>query len=98
VRTKAAPLAMTASIRAAVQAVDPDLPLANVATLETIADDALAQPRFSMLLLVTFGGLAVLLACIGLYGAVSYSVTCRTQEIGVRLALGASRQSVFRLV
>ncbi len=98
VRTKAAPTAMIDSIRAAIRTVDPDLPIASVSTLETIVDDAMAQPRFSMLLVGGFGALAMVLACVGLYGAVSYSVTSRTQEIGVRLALGAPRRRVFALV
>jgi putative ABC transport system permease protein len=58
----------------------------------------MAQPRFSMLIVGGFGALAMVLACVGLYGAVSYSVTSRTQEIGVRLALGAPRRRVFALV
>ena len=89
---------MTGAIRAAIRAVDPDLPIASVATLETIVDDAMAQPRFSMLLVGGFGALALLLACVGLYGAVAYSVTSRAQEIGIRLALGAPRRRVFALV
>jgi putative ABC transport system permease protein len=89
---------MTDSIRAAIRTVDPDLPIASVSTLETIVDDAMAQPRFSMLIVGGFGALAMVLACVGLYGAVSYSVTSRTQEIGVRLALGAPRRRVFALV
>ena len=98
VRSKAAPAAMMGSIRAAIRSVDPELPVAGVATLETLVDDAMAQPRFSMLLVSGFGALALVLACVGLYGAVSYSVTSRTQEIGIRLALGAPRRRVFALV
>ncbi len=74
VRTKAAPTSMTDNIRAAIRTVDPDLPIAGVSTLETIVDDAMAQPRFSMLIVGGFGALAMVLACVGLYGAVSYSV------------------------
>ena len=98
VRTQADPASMTGAIRAAIRAVDPGLPIAGVATLETIVDEAMAQPRFSMLLVGGFGALALLLACVGLYGAVAYSVTSRSQEIGIRLALGAPRRRVFALV
>jgi predicted permease len=98
VRTKGDPPNATAALRAAVAAIDPDVPLANVAALSTIVGDAVAQPRFSMYLLGAFGALAVLLACIGLYGAVSYAVAARAQEIGIRLALGATRVQVVRMV
>ena len=98
VRTKAMPASMTEPVRAAIRSVDSNLPIASVATLDTIVDEALAQPRFSMLLVGGFGVVALLLACVGLYGAVSYSVTSRTQEIGVRIALGAPRRRVFELV
>ena len=98
VRTRAEPASMTGAIRSAIRAVDPALPMAGVATLETIVDEAMAQPRFSMLLVGSFGALALLLACVGLYGAVAYSVTSRAQEIGIRLALGAPRRRVFVLV
>jgi predicted permease len=98
VRTKAEGAATMTGVRAAIAAIDPDLPLANVATLSTIVEGAVAQPRFSMLLLSAFGVLAVALACIGLYGAVSYSVIDRTQEIGIRLALGAGRRDILGMV
>jgi predicted permease len=99
VRTASAdPESMTASVRAASRAVDPDVPLANIATLETIAADAMVQPRFAMLVLSAFGLLALVLACVGLYGVMSRSVAQRTQEIGVRIALGAPRRHVFAMV
>lgn len=97
-RTKGDPAVMTAAARDAIRSVDPGLPIAAVATLDTIVDDAMAQTRFSILLVGAFGALSLLLACVGLYGAVSYSVTSRTQELGVRLALGAPKRRVFALV
>ena len=97
-RTKADPASMTASIREAIHSLDPDLPLAKVATLTTLVDDSLSQPRFAMLLLASFGVLALLLASIGMYAVISYSVMQRTQEIGIRMALGAERRNVFAMV
>jgi putative ABC transport system permease protein len=98
VRTSADPAQMTAAIREAMHGVDPDLPLAKVATLSTLVDRSLVQPRFAMLLLAGFGALALVLASIGMYGVISYSVTQRTQEIGIRMALGAGRSTLFAMV
>jgi predicted permease len=97
-RTKTDPGSMTQSVREALHSVDPDLPLAKVATLTTLVSNSLAQPRFSMLLLASFGLLALSLASIGMYGVISYSVVQRTQEIGIRMALGAEQRNVFRMV
>jgi predicted permease len=98
VRTSDDPARATAGIRQAMRSVDPDLPLAKVATLTALRDRSLTQPRFAMLLLSGFGVLALLLAAIGMYGVISHSVTQRTQEIGIRVALGADKSTVFRMV
>jgi len=98
VRTRGDAVTATAAIRAAVAAVDPDVPLANVASLETVVSNAVAQPRFSMFLVTTFGGLALVLACLGLYGTISHAVLARTPEFGIRVALGAQRSDVLRMV
>ena len=97
-RTKMNPASIAAPAREAIHSVDPDLPIAEVMTLSTIRDNAMAQPRFLMLLLASFGVLALVLACIGMYGVISYSVMQRTSEIGVRMALGAQRGNIFKMV
>jgi putative ABC transport system permease protein len=89
---------LTGSVREAVAKLDPDLPIAKVTTLKTIMDNSLAQPRFSMLLMASFGGIALLLACIGMYGIISYSVAQRTREIGIRLAVGAQPRQVLTMI
>jgi predicted permease len=98
IRTRGEPAALLPNVRAAIRAIDPDLPLAKVATLASIVDETMAQPRFSMLLMSAFGVVALSLACIGLYGAVSYSVADRTTEIGIRIALGAERRRILAMV
>ncbi len=98
VRTAAEPASLIPRIRTEVAALDPDVPVAGVATLESWVTRAMAQTRFLLALISTFAGLALVLAALGLYGVMSYSARQRTREIGVRVALGASDRDVVRLI
>ncbi|HKE31217.1 MAG TPA: ABC transporter permease, partial [Candidatus Angelobacter sp.] len=98
VRTLGEPTQMTAAIRAAVRDVDKDLPLFEIKSQTAQMDESLAQERFFPKLTSFFGLLALLLASIGLYGVISYSVEQRTHELGIRMALGATQKSILRRV
>jgi len=98
VRTAANPLSLTASVQREFLAVDGQLAIAHVRTLEQAIGESIARQSFNMLLLTIFGAIAVLLAAIGIYGLMSYSVEQGTHEIGVRLALGAARGDILALI
>jgi putative ABC transport system permease protein len=98
VRTATPPLSLVGPIRQALGELDKEQPMAKIATMDELVGDSVARSRFTTLLLSYFAGLALVLACIGIYGVTAYSVAQRVNEIGIRIALGAQRADVLRIV
>ncbi|HET9743690.1 MAG TPA: ABC transporter permease [Terriglobales bacterium] len=98
VRTAMDPLTLVPQVRAQLASIDPDQPITHVQTAEELMDSSRAQPRFMMMLLTIFSVTALVLAVIGIYGVLAYSVAQRRQEMGIRLALGANKADILRLI
>jgi len=98
VRTSVEPHTVASAVRAQIASVDPDQPVTNIQSVDELMDGSRAQPRFTMLLLGIFSAMALILAIVGIYGVLAYSVAQRRQELGIRLALGAAKSDILRLV
>jgi putative ABC transport system permease protein len=97
-RTRGKPLALVESVRQAVSSIDPERPISNITSIAALADQSVAGQRTATMVTAILGALALLLACIGVYGVVAYAAGCREREFGIRIALGSSRSGILKLL